>query len=173
MDSYPPLRLRLRYWLYPAGVAACLVVASSCRGDVVVNVHDGDTLKVRNSGGVVVTVRLAEVDAPELKQKGGEWAAAFLREVCPVGSRIDLERVGGRPDRYGRLLAKVSAGGEDVAAVLVARGAAWVYPTARVKPALVELEALARVGRVGLWGASQPEAPWLWRKRVALEKAPR
>jgi endonuclease YncB( thermonuclease family) len=70
----------------------------------VVKVVDGDTLRVLLKNGEEEYVRLAGIDAPELKH-GGEGAREFLSKLCPVGSIVRLE-ISGR-DRYRRLLAVV------------------------------------------------------------------
>jgi endonuclease YncB( thermonuclease family) len=70
----------------------------------VVKVVDGDTLRVLLKDGEEEYVRLAGIDAPELK-RGGEGAREFLSKLCPVGSIVRLE-IAGR-DRYRRLLAVV------------------------------------------------------------------
>jgi endonuclease YncB( thermonuclease family) len=70
----------------------------------VVKVVDGDTLRVLLKDGEEEYVRLAGIDAPELK-RGGEGAREFLSRLCPVGSIVHLEIVG--RDKYRRLLAVV------------------------------------------------------------------
>jgi endonuclease YncB( thermonuclease family) len=69
----------------------------------VIRVIDGDTLKVILNGREEY-VRLAGIDAPELK-RGGEISRDFLSRLCPVGSVISLKILG--RDSYGRLLAVV------------------------------------------------------------------
>jgi endonuclease YncB( thermonuclease family) len=47
--------------------------------EVVANsIYDGDTLRVRSSGGQVLTIRFACVDAPELKQPLGQESRNYL-----------------------------------------------------------------------------------------------
>src|ERR1035437_8096284 len=48
---------------------------------VVVSVHDGDTLTVL-VGKQQVKVRLAEIDAPELRQPFGQRSRQSLAELC-------------------------------------------------------------------------------------------
>ncbi len=69
----------------------------------VVKVVDGDTLKVLLKDREEY-VRLAGIDAPELKH-GGESAREFLSTLCPIGSTVHLEIIG--RDKYRRLLAVV------------------------------------------------------------------
>lgn len=86
-----------------------------------VQVHDGDSLKV--------TIRVENVDAPELQGKcpaetrlarqarefTAEWMARHAGKVEIRASKID---------RYGRVVAVVSAGGEDLGEALVKAGLA-------------------------------------------------
>ena len=78
----------------------------------VVEVIDGDTVKVRTANGEVETVRYIGIDTPESKKPGVRVqcfalkAAAANRQLV-AGHRVRLV-VGTEPrDRYGRLLAYV------------------------------------------------------------------
>lgn len=127
----------------------------------VVSVVDGDTLHVRRADGSPLTVRLAEIDAPEAKQPCGPWATALLRSLVS-GGHVDVSA--GVRDSYGRRVAHVTVGGRDVGLVLLRSGAAWVfvrYPHTREAS---EAEAAARAARAGLWASQHPIAPWEWRK---------
>jgi endonuclease YncB( thermonuclease family) len=132
----------------------------------VVSIHDGDTLTV-----VVerreVRVRLADIDAPELRQPFGTRSRQSLAEMC-FGKVAALDVRG--QDRYRRSLARVTCAGTDANAEQVRRGYAWTY--ARYAPRGSPLHALeqeARAARRGLWADPEPVAPWAWRRngRVA------
>ena len=153
---------------HPAGVLlfCFFACAAASDADVVVRIVDGDTLVLRAEGELARTVRIAEIDAPELRQRDGQWAAGVLLSLCPVGADVEARSVAGRGDRYGRELAVVLVRGESVGEWMVARGAAWVYPRAKKSPTLTKLEDLARGGRVGLWGYAGAEPPWDWRRRL-------
>ena len=96
----------------------------------VIRVIDGDTADL-DCGAGVERVRLVGFDTPE---KGGarcrdEYQRALaaerhLRGLLSAGE-VRAERQG--VDRYGRVLARVSAGGEDVAAAMIAGGHARAY----------------------------------------------
>ncbi len=65
-------------------------------------VIDGDTF-VCDDGA---HVRLLQINAPELKACGGEWAAAALRNIfLQPGTRVRLDYDEVERDRYGRELA--------------------------------------------------------------------
>jgi micrococcal nuclease len=46
----------------------------------------------------------------------------------------------------------------------VRQGMAWAFVQYLHDKRLVQLEAQARAGRVGLWADPEPVAPWVWRK---------
>jgi len=116
----------------PEGVAA---QAASAR---VVRVIDGDTLKVRLTGGRIATVRLIGIDTPETRKPGtpvecgGPQATARMKKLAlrsGVGRAVRLtsDPTQDRVDRYGRMLAYVNAGGVDFGRTMVASGWAKTY----------------------------------------------
>ncbi len=111
---------------------------------------DGDTLVLGDT-----RIRLFGIDAPELSQtcldgRGRSWS-------CGVWSKSILEalstgRVDCQPldqDRYGRTVARCFAGGTDIAADMVRRGAAYAYR--RYSTDYVSDEDRARRADAGLW----------------------
>lgn len=103
---------------------------------IVLSVIDGDTIKARAEiwpGQTIVTsVRLDGVDTPELRGKcEGEkalarTAKARAAELMPVGKPVTLHHV--RRGKYaGRVVARVTVGGKDVAAILIAEGLGRPY----------------------------------------------
>jgi micrococcal nuclease len=130
--------------------------ASSSSSAVVARVLDGDTI-VTTSGE---HVRLVQIDTPE---KGtecyGRAASALTRRLLPPGTsvRIEPDPSLDQVDRYGRRLAYVWAGGEDVNLRLVREGAAgvWFFDGRRGRHASELLGAAeqARGDRKGLWGS--------------------
>ena len=129
----------------------------------VVEVVDGDTIRVDLDDGAVESVRYIGIDTPEsnpdqpLECFGHEAEDANASLVA--GREVALE-LGAEPrDEYGRMLAYVRVGSPRevlVNAELVRRGFArtlTIAPNDRLAPLLRELEtAAARAGR-GLWGA--------------------
>lgn len=96
----------------------------------VLSVTDGDTLKVRFSGGKKRYVRLIGINTPE---RGRCWyyaAKKKLRKITPVGTRVVLrsDPTQAYTDRYGRLLRYVhKRGGRDVNRAQVYNGSGKVY----------------------------------------------
>src|SRR3954469_23143019 len=84
-------------WLFLALLLAGPCHATDFYGRVV-GVHDGDTLTVLVDRRPI-KVRIAEIDAPELKQAFGQRARQSLAEICfhkPARIRASEK------DRYGR-----------------------------------------------------------------------
>jgi micrococcal nuclease len=127
----------------------------------VVKVTDGDTIRVRLSGGRVERVRYIGIDTPEsvkpntpvqcYAKKASHYNASLVggREVT---LRLDAEQ----RDRYGRLLAYVYADGAFVNRVLVARGYArtlTIAPNVAHADEFARLASRAREAGLGLWRA--------------------
>ena len=128
-------------------------------------VIDGDSIRVAG-----LEVRLAGVDAPELRQtcraEGRDYPcgeAARRALDAFVGGKVVACRLDGR-DRYGRRLGACERAGEDIGAALVRSGHAVAY--GRYGPE----EALARKGKLGLWAGSF-EAPSAWRQTHVDERS--
>jgi len=106
----------------------------------VVNVHDADTLTVDIDMGQGIwslgkAVRLLGCAARELRDPGGPEAAAYVTELCPVGSllRVDSHQW----DKFGRLLGVVYlVDGRVLQSHLIAEGwaAAWDGRGVQPKP---------------------------------------
>ncbi|SLN16796.1 Succinoglycan biosynthesis protein ExoI [Pseudoruegeria aquimaris] len=136
-----------------------------------VQVTDGDSLRLGSE-----RVRLFGIDAPELDQscKGadgqvwdcGRWARDELVRIV-AGRRLRCERRD--VDRYGRSVARCEAGGRDVAAEMVRRGAAMAYR----KYALdyVDLEKEAAFAGRGIWAGEVARPEDHRRARTAPEPA--
>jgi micrococcal nuclease len=80
---------------------------------------DGDTIEVQLADGKTDRVRLAAVDAPELKSPGGAEAKAFLVKLI-AGKTVRLD--GTRRDKYRRRVSQVYVGKKWVQLSLVRSG---------------------------------------------------
>lgn len=126
-------------------------------GSAIERVIDGDTIVLTTGRHV----RLVQIDAPELSS-GECYATASrstLARLLPPGTRVRLEldpRLD-HVDRYGRTLAYVRKGAENVNMTLVARGAAsvWFYEGVRGRYAsqLMSAARAAKAAKRGLWKA--------------------
>ncbi len=133
-------------------------------------VVDGDTIRVAidRAGGAIPPgddhrVRMLEIDSPEtvkpnaVVQCGGLAARAFSRAELPVGSTVYLQADREDKDRYGRYLRYVwDFEGEFYNEKAVAEGyakAVLYRPNDRYISRMKQVEAAAREGGRGLWGA--------------------
>ena len=99
---------------------------------------DGDTLRCANVEAANGRVRLARIDAAELRAPGGEQARRALQAMIeaageePVTCRqVDADpRIAGfqAHDRYGRVVARCSASGGDFGTALLRAGLAKRWP---------------------------------------------
>ena len=150
--------------LFALALFPLLIGVSPADADVlarVVSVHDGDTLTVLIEKRQV-KVRLADIDAPELRQPFGTRSKQSLSELC-FGKAATLDVRG--QDRYKRTIAQVTCAGTDANAEQVRRGMAWTYT--RYAPAgspLFAVQAAAQSSHRGLWADQAPVPPWDWRK---------
>jgi len=129
----------------------------------VVRVTDGDTVNVDLASGRV-RVRLASIDAPERGQPGGREATAALASRVK-GHVVYLEPVE-QTDGFGRMVAVLWLGDQDINAWMVRQGWAWAFRGPYLHdPQYCALEHQARKKRVGLWSwTGRNYAPWEWRK---------
>lgn len=147
----------MRLLLLIVALATVAVVAEPALTVRVVDVHDGDTVRLLDGR----RVRLWGIDAPELRQPWGPESRDHLAALVR-GREVQLEPHG--EDRYGRLLAVLRVGGRSANHDLVARGLAWWFR--KYTPEAHDLEALeleARRRRLGLWSQAHPLAPWDFR----------
>jgi micrococcal nuclease len=133
-----------------------------------VGVHDGDTISVMKAGRAA-KIRLEGIDCPELGQDFGTRAKQFTSTLV-FGKDVQLNEF--YPDQYGRMVARVLIGGQDVSLELVKAGLAWHYKRYSSDPALAEAEAEARRLKKGLWSMPHPIPPWEYRKLHMRREGP-
>jgi len=149
-------------------LVALLLCAAPVQG-AEVRVIDGDTLRIGAE-----TIRLYGIDAPEAGQPCtrngrpwdcGGWATAQLTEILRGQS---LSCRGIARDRHDRLVAVCTAGGRDINAEMVRRGAALAYRD--YSTAYVEAEKEALFAQAGVW-AGEVEVPATYRAAVRAAAA--
>lgn len=134
----------------------------------VVHVMDGDTITVLDAGHASFKIRLAGIDAPEIRQPWGKVSSHALRERV-AGRNVVV--AWHKRDRYHRIVGVVFVDERDAGLAQVAEGLAWHYrayemeqsPEDRARYASAEAE--ARAGGLGLWRDPDPVPPWTWRRR--------
>lgn len=161
-----------------AGIAVFLVAlgltsasptwAESITGRVV-GVHDGDTVTLQTSAKETVKIRLAQIDAPEIKQPYGQDSKKALSDAV-FDHEVTVEIVS--IDKYGRTVGNVFIGSTDANRLMVQQGAAWAYRKYLTDPSLLDIEAEAAKSKRGLWAlqGDQRVPPWEWRKANRIGK---
>lgn len=146
-------------------VSFLALLALPAEAATVLSIGDGDTMRVRD-GGRLLTIRLACIDAPEIAQKPyGARAREALQQLAPVGSEVALQIQ--TTDRYGRSVAEVFRGGENLNLAMVRQGAAFAFRkylgqcnSLRYLSAESEAEFL----QAGVWAnPGGITRPWAWR----------
>lgn len=135
---------------------------------MVVDVHDGDSLRVLRDDGEIVKVRIYGVDCPELGQPYGAEARELTAGIVH-DQRVEVMPTGQRPS-YGRevagivLLERLTV----LQDALVTAGLAWVdgrYCKADICAEWRVHQKDARADGRGLWVDPAPVPPWTWRHR--------
>jgi endonuclease YncB( thermonuclease family) len=134
---------------------------------LVIAIADGDTLTARcdtPAGKENITIRLAEIDAPEKRQPFGTRSRQHLAELCFKKTAEVKHRA---RDRYGRTVGRVTCEGVDANVEQVRAGMAWAYKQYVTDPHIPDLERDAKRSGIGLWSDANPIAPWQWRRSQA------
>ena len=147
----------------------------------VVHVDDGDTIVLLLANKEQMKVRLSSIDAPETSHLGhGEgrvgqpFADVAKRHLAGLAKGRDATATCFEQDQYARSICEIFVGGHSLNRTMVRDGMAWANGAANGKylrdPDLVQLQALAKAQRLGLWRDAEPVAPWMWRKNCWREK---
>ena len=134
-------------------------------------VSDGDTFTVKSCNGRtcrLVKVRLHGVDCPEVKhyrnevdQPGGREALDYVVKTY-LGKGVIVSPIS---TSYGRVVARVDAGGTDVARDLIVHGFAMLDPRYSKDKELIAAQDKASCDDLGIWsGDENPIPPWEWRR---------
>jgi len=169
------------------GIAACdnPPITDTFIGTVT-KVHDGDSIHITPKGKKRVIIRLAGIDAPEIKQPFGIASRDKLRSMIlnrPAEAKCH------KTDRYKRQVCVVYFNGDDVNLQMVRAGMAWHYKEYLVRAGMAwhykeyqseqsrrqrwgysRAESKARSGGLGLWGGESIE-PWDFRKITEASQA--
>jgi micrococcal nuclease len=125
----------------------------------IVQVVDGDTVKIKQDGKLV-TIRILNIDTPETyreKQAYGEEAKQFAKKVL-LNQKVTIELSAKENpyDRYGRLLAYIWVDEDTLYEEMVlqeglARVAYLFEPDTKYAKRLYEAEEKARKAKRGVW----------------------
>lgn len=129
---------------------------------IVTRVKDGDTYIIKTALKEH-TIRLLNIDAPELKQAWGIKAWLNVTNLI-LNKTVEFKVL--KNDRYGRELAMVYVDGERLDYTIVKNGWAWHYINYNKDETLEKFMQVARAQRKGLWncGVKKVCAPWTFRK---------
>jgi len=143
--------------LFPA-----LAFAKSISGRVIA-VSSGDGITVLSDSEIIHKVRLANIDAPELKQVFGQQALNFTQDMA-MNKRVRVNYR--KKDYHGRLIGDVVLpNGKLLNEEVVRYGYAWHYKVKRPpSPVLTNLEYQAWKNKLGLWIQNEPIPPWEFRR---------
>jgi endonuclease YncB( thermonuclease family) len=127
----------------------------------VVRVKDGDTYVFRK-GNTDFTVRLKNIDAPELKQPFGYLSFVYTSKLIS-GKMVSFDSTG--KDLYGRVLADVWLNNQRLDSTLICNGWAWHYQQYSNDTLLKSLMVSAINANIGLWkcGMNGVCPPSFWR----------
>lgn len=133
---------------------------------LVIAITDGDTIKARcgeHGAYKQITVRLAEIDAPEKSQPYGQSSRQHLAVLCHQQQATIRQTA--YDSRWQRIVARVECRGQDANAEQVRAGMAWAYTRYLTDPEIQRLHDAARAAGVGLWADPKPVPPWEWRHK--------
>lgn len=148
-------------WQHSSATALMPATADGVPSVLVSKVVDGDSLEVLVNGKRF-RVRLYGIDAPEWDQPWGSHSRdALARLVDRERVILQLEDV----DNYGRQVATVLLGEQNVNHEMIRTGNAWVYRRYNSDRSMVQQERQARDLQLGLWQDADPVPPWEWRRR--------
>lgn len=128
----------------------------------VVGVQDGDSITVLTQAKQRIQVRLDGIDAPEMGQDFGRRAKEALSKL--IFSRTIMLKPTSQ-DRYGRTIAVVYLGEQNINLEMIRLGLAWHYTQYNDDPLFQVAERFARERRIGLWSHNNPIPPWEWRRQ--------
>ena len=123
---------------------------------------DGDSLRgiYKNE---LIKIRLAEIDAPELKQSFGLDSKNCLINLIQESNNEVFFKFKEK-DSYDRHVGWIYSKNLDINLEMVKKGCAWVYDRYVKRKVLFKHQDNARENNIGLWKNSEAIAPWKWRK---------
>lgn len=141
-------------------LAFCLKLSANDSARIV-RVKDGDTYVLRK-GNTDFTVRLKNVDAPELKQPYGYLSFVNTSKLLS-GRMVSYDSTG--KDLYGRVLADIWINNQRLDSTLIRNGWAWHYQTYSKDSLLKSMMVIAINEKTGLWkcGMACVCPPSFWR----------
>ena len=131
----------------------------------IIKIYDGDTITTLTSQKEKIKIRLYGIDAPELKQPFGK---ASKRHLIDLISNKSLKINEKGKDKYGRTLAVLYNGDQDINAQMVIDGYAWAYD--KFSKDYVAFQKDAQLLKKGLWIDKNIVRPSGFRKLKKLSR---
>ena len=131
----------------------------------IIKIYDGDTITALTSQKEKIKIRLYGIDAPELKQPFGKASKRHLIDLISNKS-LNINEKG--KDKYGRTLAVLYNGGQDINAQMVIDGYAWAYD--KFSKDYVAFQQSAKMLQKGLWIDKDVIRPSDFRKLKKLSR---
>lgn len=131
----------------------------------VVDIRDGDVLKVSHPDKGVVTIMLYGIDAPDNRQPFFKQAKEFLTDKVEGQVVNVLEFV----TEQKAVTAIIVHDGVNINEQILQAGYGWVYKNYCKQDFCsdwLNYEKQARDQKLGLWQDENPIPPWEWRKKV-------
>ena len=134
----------------------------------VISVHDGDTFEIIKNGKRQ-SCRIANIDAPELKQSFGINSRDSLSKLI-LDKEIIIDSL--TMDIYSRMIVSPRVNGQSVDYIMIRKGWAWHYSIYSKSAFLEKTMNLAISQKLGLWscGIQGVCPPWLYRKYNRINK---
>lgn len=144
-------------------------------GDTIIILDDDkEEIKTNNKKVKIINqgkykVRLADIDAPESKQRFGEQSKTHLQIILNTEKiLVKFHKI----DVYGRVVGTIYlinplgfSYNESINEKMVKDGYAWWYKDYSKKIWFEELEKEARLNKKGIWNDENNIPPWIFRKK--------
>ena len=130
----------------------------------ITKVHDGDTFTFKTNNDSIITVRMKNIDAPELSQPYVVEYRKFLLIYLGKYSKVVIYS----HDKYNRALGVLFVSSTCVNLNMVKTGNAWNYITYNKDVKYQLAQTRAHKLKRGLWSLENPIAPSDWRKAHPL-----
>lgn len=133
-------------------------------------IFDGDTFEIKEVNGPEThRIRLYGIDAPERGQEYGGIVQHILQKRV-LNQIVEVELT--KTAHKGREVAILWVNGKCLNLTMIEEGLAWksLQYNDKYAAGFIKAEIDARVARRGIWSRPNPEEPYMYRKRVDLEK---
>lgn len=128
----------------------------------VIKIIDGDTLYILSKKNKkIYKIRLADIDAPEYKQKFGIKSRNFIYSKI-FGKNIIIKKQKNK-DKYGRIVGYVFYKNKNIGEELLKQGFAWVWHFSK-NNLYYKYQNHAKKNKIGLWSIKEHIDPFIWRK---------